>query len=51
MDNEEHVESTVYIGNRLKIPVEELKMGVDDDALTLVTQETLVRYLVYITNI
>ena len=51
MDNEEHVESTVYMGNRLKIPVEELELGVDDNASTLTTQETLVKNLVYITNI
>ena len=50
-DDEEHVESTVYMGNRLKIPVEELKLGVDDDASTLATQETWVKNLVYITNI
>ena len=50
-DDEEHDESTVYTGNRLKIPVEELKLGVDDDASTLATQETLVKNLVYITNI
>ena len=37
---EEHVKSTVLTGNQLKIPVEELKLGVDDDALTLATQET-----------
>ena len=50
-NNEEHVESTVYMGNRLKIPVKELKLGVDDDASTLTTQETLVKNLVYIMNI
>ena len=51
MDNEEHVESTVYMGNRLKIPVKERKLGVDDDALTLTTQETSMKNLEYITNI
>ena len=30
MDNEEHIQSTVYTENRLKIPVEELKSGVDE---------------------
>ena len=50
-DDEEHVESTVYMGNRLNIPVEVLKLGVDDDTSTLVTQETLMKKLVYITNI
>ena len=39
------------MGNRLKIPVEELKLGVDDDASTLDTQETSVKNLVYIMNI
>ena len=51
MDNEEHVKSTVYVGNQLKIPVKELKLGVDDDTSTLTTQEILVKNLVYITNI
>ena len=50
-DDEEHVKSTVYTGNQLKIPVEELKLGVDDDVLTLATQETSVKNLVYIMNI
>ena len=50
-NDEEHVKSTVYMGNQLKIHVEELKLGVDDNALTLTTQETLVKNLVYITNI
>ena len=50
-DDEEHVKSTVYMGNRLKIPVEELKLGVDDDASTLATQDTSVKNLVYIMNI
>ena len=49
--DEEHVKSTVLTGNQLKVPVEELKLGVDDDALTLATQETLIKKLVYITNI
>ena len=39
------------MGNRLKIPVKELKLGVDDDASTLATQETSVKNLVYIMNI
>ena len=37
-DDEEHAVSTAYTGNRLKIPVEELKLGVDDDTLILATQ-------------
>ena len=39
------------MGNQLKILVEELKLGVDDDASTLATQETSVKNLVYIMNI
>ena len=31
--------------------MEELKLGVDDNALTLTTQETSVKNLVYIMNI
>ena len=42
--NEEHVKSTVHMGNQLKIPVEELKLGVDDDASTLATQETSAKH-------
>ena len=38
-DDEEHVKSTVHTGNRLKILVEELMLGADDNALTLATQE------------
>ena len=51
MDDEEHVESTVYMVNQLKTHVEEFKLGVDDDTLTLATQETSGKYLVYIMNI
>ena len=35
MDNEKHIKCTVYTGNRLNIPVEELKLGGDNDASTL----------------
>ena len=51
MDDKKHIQHTVYMGNRLNIPVEELKLGVDDDASTLATQETLVENLVFIMNI
>ena len=51
MDDEVHIQCTVYTGNRLNILVEKLKLGVDDDASTLATQETSVKNLVYITNI
>ena len=43
MDDEKHTKCTVYTGNQLNIPVEEVKLGVDDDALTLATQETSVK--------
>ena len=51
MDNEKHIKHTVDTRNRLNIPVEELKLGTDDDTSTLATQETSVKNLVYITNI
>ena len=38
MDDEKHIMHTVDTGNRLNIPVEELKLGADDDTLTLTTQ-------------
>ena len=46
MDDKKHIKHTVYAGNRLNIPAEELKLGVDD-ASTLATQETSVKNLVY----
>ena len=51
MDDETHIKRTPNTGNRLNIPVDELKLGADDDALTLTTQETLAKSLVYIMNI
>ena len=51
MDDEKHIKHTVDTGNQLNIPVEELKLGADDDVSTLATQETSVKNLVYITNI
>ena len=51
MDNKKHSKRTIYMGNRLNIPVEELKLGADDDTSTLATQGTSVKNLVYITNI
>ena len=41
--DEELVKSTVLTGNQLKIPVKELKLGVDDDASMLATQETSIK--------
>ena len=51
MDDEMHIKRTPNMVNRLNIPVDELKMGADDDTSTLVTQETSAKDLVYITNI
>ena len=39
------------MGNRLNIPVNELKLGADDNTSMLATQETSAKNLVYITNI
>ena len=46
-----HIKHTVNTGNQLYIPVDELKLGADDNASTLATQETSAKNLVYITNI
>ena len=46
-----HNKCTLDTGNRLNIPVDELKFGAEDDASTLATQESSVKKLVYITNI
>ena len=43
MDDEKHIKCTVDTGNQLNISVEELKLGADDDASTLATQETLAK--------
>ena len=51
MDDKTHTKHTANTGIQLNIPVDNLKLGADDDALTLVTQETLAKNLVYITNI
>ena len=40
MDDETHIKRTPNMGNQLNIPVDELKLGADDDASTLATQET-----------
>ena len=49
-DNKMHTKHTTNMGTHLNIPVDDLQLGVDDDASTLATQETLVKNLVYITN-
>ena len=41
---------TTNMVKHLNIPVGELRLGADDDALTLTTQETPAKTLVYITN-
>ena len=51
MDDKTHTKHTVNTGNRLNIPVDELKLGADDNASMLATQETLEKNLGYITNI
>ena len=51
MDDKTHTKRTANMGNQLNIPVDELKLGADDNASTLATQETLAKNLVYITNI
>ena len=51
MDDKMHIKRTPNMGNRLNIPVDELKLVADDDTSTLATQETLAKNLVYITNI
>ena len=51
MDDKTHTKHTANMGNQLNIPLDELKLGADDDVLMLVTQETLAKNLVYITNI
>ena len=51
MDDKTHTKCIANMGNQLNIPVDELKLGADDDTSTLATQETLAKNLVYITNI
>ena len=48
---EEHVEPTLNIGNRLKISVKEFSWEREDNRSTLDTQETEQQQLVYITNL
>ena len=51
MDNKPHTKRTTNTGTQLNIPVAGLRLGADNDALMLATQETSVKNLVYITNI
>ena len=50
-DEEEHVDSTLYMGNRLKISIKEFSWETEDDGSRLNTQETEQQQLVYITNL
>ena len=50
MDDKMHTKCTANMGNQLSIPVDNLKLGADDDASMLATQETMAKNLVYITN-
>ena len=51
MDDKMHTKHTTNTWTKLNIPVDDLQLGADNDASTLATQETLAKYLVYITNI
>ena len=51
MDDKTHTKRTANTGNQLNIPVDGLKLGADNNKLTLATQETSAKNLVYITNI
>ena len=51
MDDKMHTKHTANTGIQLNIPVDDLKLGADDDASMLATQETSVENLVYIMNI
>ena len=48
---EKHANHTLHKGNRLKISIEEYSSGMEDDVLTLTTQETCQQKLVYIINL
>ena len=50
MDDKTHIKHTENMGNRLNIPVDELKLGADDASM-LATQETSAKNLVYIMNV
>ena len=51
IDDNTHTKHTTNKGISTLIPVKDLKLGADDDASTLATQETSAKNLVYITNI
>ena len=43
MDDKRHTKRTANTGHQLNIPVDDLRLGADDDASTLANQETLAR--------
>ena len=51
IDDKLHTKCTANMGIGSLIPVNDLQLGADNDTLTLATQETLAKNLVYITNI
>ena len=51
MDDKMPTKRTANMGNQLNIPVDELKLGADDNVSMLTTQETSAKNLVYIMNI
>ena len=50
MDDKTHIKHTTNMVKHSNIPVGELRLGADGDALMLATQETSAENLVYITN-
>ena len=50
MDNKMHTKHTTNMGKHFNIPVGALRLGADNNASTLATQETSAKNLVYITN-
>ena len=51
LDDKPHTKRTANTGIGSLIPVNDLQLGADDDALKLANQETLAKNLVYITNV
>ena len=50
MDDKTHTKHTTNMGKHLNIPVGALRLGADNDASMLATQETSAKNLVYIIN-
>ena len=51
IDNKTHTKCTANKGIGSLIPINDLQLGADDDALMLATKETLAKNLMYITNV